>query len=133
MLEKRLESQNDRLKKLKEQRIKKRQELRSMRTSKLEAMTEEKRQEMYNKYLELNAVHAQIQVTRHESTLVDMQRRDTIQYVRRKLGVSHGLGAMLEYAAAKGANALDNADMWMDDKLGSFDEEAGLMSYVNPF
>lgn len=133
MLEKRLESQNDRLKKLKEQRTKKRQELRSMRTSKLEAMTEEKRQEMYNKYLELNAVHAQIQVTRHESTLVDMQRRDTIQYVRRKLGVSHGLGAMLEYAAAKGANALDNADMWMDDKLGSFDEEAGLMSYVNPF
>lgn len=130
-LEARLYTTKDRVDALSKRRDKVANELRPVHTRDLENMSDSEREKIYNKYLELNSYRAQLRIARHESTLVSMDRRDTMQEIRRKLGVKHGFGAFLEFGAAKVANAIDEIDMKVDELI-DVDTDTNPLQYVRP-
>jgi len=63
--------------------------------------TFKKRMDRYSLYMQLTNVKAAMVQTRAAVPILIGQYKDTMQYVRRKLGVTHGFTAFLEWADAK--------------------------------
>jgi len=60
-----------------------------------------KRMDRYSFYMQLANVKAAILQTRLAAPILIAEYKDTMQYVRRKLGVTHGFPALLEWLDAK--------------------------------
>lgn len=75
-----------------------------------------KKQEEYTTYLQLLNTKSAIVAQKHMAPRIEARRQDLEQAVRRKLGVSHGLGALVEWGAAKTRNIVTGLGVGIEEE-----------------
>lgn len=75
-----------------------------------------KKGQEYNLYLQIVNINARIVEQKQLIPVLDARRIDIEQYVRRKLGVTEGLGAFMEWSGAKINNVITLTDVAMEEQ-----------------
>lgn len=84
----------------------------------------QKKTEEYGLLMQISNINATIVSQKYMAPILDAKRTDLEQYVRRKLGVSSGMGAMMEWAGAKVKSAVTSVAVStaeeVDTRLGLY-------------
>lgn len=91
------------------------------------------RQRYYARYMELNNIQANIDYTRNTAGIWEAKYNDDMQWIRRKLGVTHGLQAFFEFAGSKMGMVNRKLAHLAQMDVNAFDGGGqGLLGYVSP-
>lgn len=106
---------------LREQRGEIRKKAEVMRDNAKAAKNEEERLQFkgqeYNHYLQMANINAKITEQKYAVPILGAKKQDLEQYVRRKVGATHGVVALFEFADAKARNAYTTVDISIAEEI----------------